>query len=332
MKSATTHLQNLCDVNSAALADAGILWPGSRPIFSSTASSAWPPSEAWRAISNEINEYDGPALISNELLSLRGKPKLEPFLSTLDTDIQVIITARDLGRVIPSQWHTGTRNRVDAPPWPIFIQSLMDDKPDDPAVSWFWRRQDIPRMIRLWKRLRPEAPITLVTVPPSGSDPQVISQRFMSLLGIDAAGLAPATWRNPDYGLQTSEFSRRLAERLGNLTSTQYREVVPMRISRAIVAEPQPFPPTKIRLTAEQMGWARERARQMVADIADLGVDVVGDLDELIPADDAATGGPVEPASDAELLEIAMRALTAIAEAWPETSQPADAPPADADS
>jgi hypothetical protein len=315
MKSATTYLQNLCDVNMTTLAAAGVYWPGSRAIFSATTRAHRPSDADWPSLVAAVRRHDGLALISNELLSLRRPKRIRAFVDDLGDNVHIVVTARDLARVIPSQWHTGTRNRRQTPPWPDFVAALMRDDPDDPAVDWFWRRHDLPQLLGAWTSHVGATALTVVTVPPPGAATELIAARFMSVLGVDVADLAPPTWRSPTYGIVTSELIRRLSTRLEHLSDEQYRAFLTQALARGMVADPQP-PEPRVTLTDPQLQWARDRATRIVEAVAASGVSVVGDLADLIPSE-STVGVPTPRPTDAELLDAALRALEVVGTAWP---------------
>jgi hypothetical protein len=80
IKSASTYLQAVCDDSAEALAAHGVLWLGSAANFSAVAdfSGTTRPDEygreamSWAAFVDRIDAHEGDALVSNELLSLRG--------------------------------------------------------------------------------------------------------------------------------------------------------------------------------------------------------------------------------------------------------------------
>jgi hypothetical protein len=182
MKSATTYLQGACEANADTLQDAGLLWIRSRLSFQAMNDLLipGPPTGDWRELRTSVRAHSGAALVSNELLSIRGPAAARKVVRRLGTPVDVVITARDLARVIPSQWATGQANGRTTP-WEEFIAALMADEQDHHAVRWFWRRQDIPRIVDRWGPLAES--VTLVTVPPRGAAPEVIAERFAVALG-----------------------------------------------------------------------------------------------------------------------------------------------------
>lgn len=194
MKSATTHVQATCDANTEALADQGFLWPGSRLNFAAFSDRFGgdrrsPEDGGWSDLVALMASTSGAALVSNELLSVRRAPALRPVVAELPHPVEVVITARDLVRVIPSQWRTGKENHRPTP-WAEFIDALTGEESEHPAVQWFWRRQDLGAIIRAWSRLLGRQAVTLVTVPQAGADADVVLRRFFDVVGVDADPIA----------------------------------------------------------------------------------------------------------------------------------------------
>src|SRR3954465_2103752 len=114
MKSATSYLQDLCDVNRERLLAQGLLWAKSGDNFLATddllgTRRARPGLEgAWQRLAGEVEAHGGDALISNELLAPINAQRRRRLVGALaPAEASVVVTARDLARVIPSQWQTG---------------------------------------------------------------------------------------------------------------------------------------------------------------------------------------------------------------------------------
>lgn len=195
MKSATTHLQGTCDANTDALAAAGYQWLGAERNFAAVHDLLdGDGTGQWRRLRRAIAQHPGTALVSNELISIRGPAASAKLARRLGTPVEVIVTARDLARVIPSQWKTGHENHRPTP-WDEFIAALVGDDREHEAVRWFWRRQDIRRIVEKWSPLADS--VTLVTVPPAGSAGDEITRRFATALGLDLSVLAKPSLRVP---------------------------------------------------------------------------------------------------------------------------------------
>lgn len=320
MKSATTYLQDLCDLNADDLADAGIFWSEAKANFLATddllgTSRERPGLEgAWATLDEQVRVHPGDALISNELLSLRPRHKVGELVDALSpAEVQVVITARDLGRVIPSQWQTGTRNKKTST-WSEFTGLVCSDGPAQGKVAGqFWRRHDIPAIIARWQRHVPVERITLVTVPPAGSEPTMLSSRFASALSIDGLRFEQPTDTNPSLGAYSAELMRRLNEAVPDIEFLHYHWGFKNAIGRQVLPTHVDAEPA-IALTDEQHAWAVHRGERMIEQIKRSGVVVIGDLDDLIPvrrAGDAASDPGA--ASDGDLLDVATYGLTGLA-------------------
>lgn len=84
-------------------------------------------------------------------------------------------------------------------------------------------------------------------------------------------------------------------------------------LARLVLAERASTEP-RCGLGAEQLAWVRRRALVMVAELDQLGVWVVGELDDLVPNAEPSDGG-IDPAvaSEADLLEAAVFGLAGMA-------------------
>lgn len=242
MKTGTTFLQRTFDENVGALEAAGVRWPGSRLCFDAVADRFGRPRGVgtWSELLDELTTYSGTVLVSNELLAIRRQRAARALVRDLGAPVHVLITARDLVRVVPSQWKTGAENGRTTP-WPEFIEALTKSDQSHPAVAWFWRRQDLPRIVRIWREAAGRSAVTVITVPPEPAEDAVLLDRFVSAAGIQGASLtAPA--RPP---------------------SRTHTSTVPLTLS------------------AEQHAWAVQRAEEIASRVASSGVRIVGSSDDL---------------------------------------------------
>jgi hypothetical protein len=196
MKSATTYVQGACEANADNLAEARIRWPGAKLNFQAIDDLLGdaPPDGHWRRLRRAVARERGTVLVSNELISIRKFAAARKIVKRLGTPIDVIITARDLARVVPSQYATGQK-RGHSIAWSDFIAALVADDREEQDVRWFWRRQDLPAIIDRWAPLA--ASITLVTVPPPGSALEVVTDRFAEALGCDPAVFSRPSTKSP---------------------------------------------------------------------------------------------------------------------------------------
>lgn len=325
MKSATTYIQALCTTNSKRLAEQGVLCPPPGVNFAAInvllgSSYIRPWNErAWTTLADQISAHDGDVFLSNEILSLRSRRKVAELVKALaPAEVHVLVTARDLARVVPSQWQEGAANRQTWT-WAEYAESVCTDEPADPEIAdRFWRRHDIPAFLARWLESVPAERTTLVTVPPAGA-PGVLAKRCGTALGVDFSAFEEPARSHSSLGAHSAELVRRLNVELGDIDVLHYRTGFHKGLCRSVLAQRAADEP-RIALSASQHAWAAHRAQHMVDELRRLGIAVVGDLDELLPAPHTEGRG-IDPgtASDAELLATAMAGLLGV------TQQLADA-------
>jgi hypothetical protein len=317
MKSATSYLQDLCDANRDRLLAQGLLWAKSGANFLATddllgTRRVRPGLDgAWRRLADQIETHDGDALVSNELLAPVNARKRRRLVQSLaPAEAHVVITVRDIARVIPSQWQTGMRNRHTVG-WRDYVASIVADDGNEVA-NGFWRRQDVPRIVASWAEQVTLDGVTVVTVPPSGVAPEVLGERFASALGVSADGFEQPPASNPSIGLVSAELLRRVNEQTGDLEWLEYRWAFKHTLARVVLAE-RAERERAMTLDATALAWARRRGEQVAESLDRSGVRVVGDLADLVPAaDPAASGEPDAEPSDRELLDAAVDGLTGL--------------------
>ncbi len=334
MKSATTYIQALGQQNRARLAEVGVFWPAtSQPFLAlndllSRGHDRPGQGGAWTRLSRRYTAFSGDAVFSNELLAALSPDKIERLVTELaPAEVHVVVTARDLGRVIPSHWQTTLKNGSTME-WSEFAEAVCSEPsrwrkvlqsrlPNDggrlagskETCSWFWRRHDLPGILGRWQQFVPAERMTIVTVPPPGTKSQVVGDRFASVLGVDTAMFEQPTDANSSVGASSAELLRRLNASGQDLQRHHYQLGVRQAlVGRALSDRAEQEP--RFGLTRSQQMWVSERAERMIEEVRASSVRVVGDLDDLRPATEASPG-LVDPAStsDADLLEAALVGL-----------------------
>lgn len=215
-KSGTTYLQRVLARLSGDLKRDGVLYPtrlqGRREIYNheaaaygllGTAAFPWVPAtraqaqvSAWERLRRKVSEWDGTAIVSGEALSVidsRAAARLVESLGVANT--QVIITARDLGRVLPSSWQQHIRNGRSTS-FATYLQQQAERRgegsPRDLAARWdadpeqtFWRAYAIGGLIERWAPLA--RTVSVVTVPRRGAAPDELWHRFRRALDVGPA-------------------------------------------------------------------------------------------------------------------------------------------------
>ena len=309
MKSGTTFLQGLCRVNERALRDNGLLWPGARLNFAAmeelleTRPKDPPPPGSWEELRRGIADFDGEAVISNELLLQHEPQQLARLVSGLaPAESHVVITARDLARVVPSQWQTMVRSRSTAT-WSDFVGAVCTGRPRNLAKA-FWARHDLPKAIDRLSKVVPKERITLVTVPPPGSDPTLLGHRFLSSLGVTLDPMELPRYRKESLGAHSAELVRRLNLETSKWSARDHRRVMRRVVSKQVLERRGDKEP-RIGLRTEQVQTVSAVSAEMVQTLRASGVRVVGDLADLVPDPDRDYGGADPGATTPEELAAA---------------------------
>jgi hypothetical protein len=324
-KTGTTYLQSLLRQNRQRLARRHGIYvpPGLRTtVFASLdlitrhSGMARDPrtSGAWDRLAADVNGCGLPtALVSQERLSVaRPRHARRAVQSFPESQVDVVVTVRDLPRLLVSYWQEAIKNGVT---WTLdeYVTALRD--PDsagvDPARR-FWLHEDVTGVLRCWGSAVPADRLHVVTVPPAGSAPELLTDRFASVLGLTHHDLPrEPRLKNENIGLVGTELLRRLNERLdGRLPDVAYDFGVKRPVVQGFASLPRDRSSV---LDDEQRAWAASVSARFAEEIGKNGYRVVGDLTDLQPDTSSSTPSPTAPTrevTDAELLDAALAALT----------------------
>ena len=253
------------------------------------------------------------ALISDERLSVSTLKQARKVVGSFPmAEIHVVVTARDIGRIVVSAWQEEIKNDT-VWTWREFVDAIKDPSraAKNPARA-FWLRQDLAKICETWESVVPASRLHVLTVPPPGAAPDLLLERFTKLVGLDASAFTeqPA-WTNETIGVAATEVIRRLNQRLGRrLNQRQYDKVVRRTLVPLVAHRTEA---ARFTLPAEELEWATAWADKTIAALQARGYPVVGDLDELRPR---LTEGGRRPddAGDDELLDASLDALALLAE------------------
>lgn len=329
-KTGTTSIQELLWQQRDVAASAGLLYPGYIQAAHFHAAVDLQRERyrdwieplvdgAWDRLVEHVRSWPGTSVISCELLASATPQQAARALSSLSfAEVHVVCTARDLGRQIPSVWQENVKTGQTTS-YPDFLTALRTGDPFETS-QLFWDYQDIPQVLRTWTDPLPAERVHVVTMPRGGAAPDVLWQRFASVVGIDPGSLAVPPPNNTSLGMAEAELLRRLNLSLGGrLEWPSYAEVVKEQLATRILAERPDA--TKIVLPAVDHSWVLQRAQRLIGDIRDAGYHVVGDLDELLPAEPVESSNSAAPSpTDRELFEAALHSLTELVERKPDRS------------
>lgn len=320
-KTGTTYLQHVLWHNRALLADEGILVPGRRAqreqplaawdlLKASRGGYRSPDADgAWRRLVRQVASWDGPtAVASMEFLSLAKPRHMQKVVRDLaPAQVHVVLTARDLGRVLPAAWQERMKNSKSYT-WQEFAAAIEDPaRADESPARGFWLQQDLPGILARWAAVVPADRVHVVTVPPAGAPATVLLDRLGQVIGSDATRWDPDVERtNESIGAVEAGLLRRVNPRIRDAVPwPAYEHLVKNLLARDVLGA-RPVG-RRIGLPEEHRPWVTERARKLVADLDAAGYAVVGDLDDLLPAEPAPGREPQCPddVTSEELLEAA---------------------------
>ncbi|MDP9444810.1 MAG: hypothetical protein M3P83_10905 [Actinomycetota bacterium] len=324
-KSGTSYLQALLSANKEALASQGVLWPGAtwgaqvaavRDLRGLRAKRGLRRNGAWMRLARQVTGWTGNrAVVSMEwLVNLRPHQITAAVDSLRPCRVEVVCTARDLVRTVPAAWQEAMQNGRTWS-WEEFLTEVTDDDPPSTAAGrGFWIGQDVPALARRWSTAVPMERFHVVTVPPAGADPTLLWSRVGTLLGLDPTVFRQPQRSNESLGAVSAQLMWLVNQRTAELELQRrsYRPLLKRNLAKSVLVT-RKGREGRLVLPPHAHGWATGRASDMVQELKNLPVDVVGDLQDLLPDPTPQTGEDPGTVPDAELLDAAVDGLAGLA-------------------
>lgn len=309
-KTGSSALQGALHVARADLREHGVVYPGPGPKPRAAAEGGLgfaraEPSKgarkAWRALLAQVNDPGARIVcVSLEAFGRADDDQIRKIVTELGGEApHVVAVARRYDRLLPSQWQERVKSglRATYDEWLRIV--LGAPRPDDPHWANLWVPHDTAALVRRWSEVLGPDRLTLVVA--DESDRGLLVRTFEQLLGLPPE-LLQGRGGQPNVSLTPAraELLRRLnvlAHESGWSDRTWQRLVRRGVVPAVTVAPRSPEESAGTVLP----GWARERvvelSEQRVADLAQLPVRVVGDLEQLrvSPDDEAMTPGSPKP-------------------------------------
>ena len=325
-KTGTTFLQQVMWGNRAALKAQGVVLPGHHPQdhfrasqdlrgidkLPSDPAGSW--TGEWDILATQARQAPGIAVISHELFSAAGEEEAARAVASLSpAEVHLVLTVRDMASLLPAEWQETVKHR-NARGWADWLGDVIDTESvsADRREYWFWRVHDTMAILELWSRFLPAERIHVITMPPPGTGPGVLWERFAGLLGIDPAVADLDCARpNASLGLPEIEFLRRLNQALPDDVPTWfYMWTVKEGVAhRALASRPRQG---RLALPADRDGWAKEQGDLLAAGLSASDYDVIGDLDELRPRPSGAPSAAPDAVPAEAMLDAAVEAAAAL--------------------
>ncbi|MDX6325432.1 MAG: hypothetical protein QOK15_1786 [Nocardioidaceae bacterium] len=226
-------------------------------------------------------------LISNEDLCEMDPTRISLFLraaAAADLDVVVVLTGRDWGKQLPSEWQQFLKHRLTVA-YPAFLEQVRHR--EGAAAEHFWVRQDYAGICRRWGASLDPARVHVIPVPSMAQDPEGVFRSFGDVVGFDGTSLTrPRRAVNPSFGYVEAEVLRRLNLALGTRLpdyEVEYAPAVRRVLVKQVLARESSG---RITLPPEHLDWVRELDQQRVDDLLARGYRVHGDPKLLVtPAD-----------------------------------------------
>jgi len=322
-KTGTSAFQHALFTHHETLAASGITYPGDR--FDAHFLAAldlmdlpWGGLEreavgAWQRLVSEVVAAPGDVILSHEIFGRASRLQVERALADLGggsdaVEIHVVLTGRDLARQLPAEWQENVKHRRTLT-YASFLAAVTDPTRSREIAQWFWGVQEIPDILERWGGTLPPDRVHVVTLPPAGAAPALLSDRLAELFGLDRELLQPTGERaNASLGVAESELVRRLNELVElTLPNERYRQFVREALVHQNLGVRRESP--RLTVPADVHAWAIEVSDAWIAQLRDRGYDVVGDLDELRPTPQTEDFVDPEAADPADLAKVALKAL-----------------------
>jgi hypothetical protein len=268
-------------------------------------------SGVWAQVCQRALAYDGPSVISHELLGLSTEGHIDRIVRSLTpARLQVVVMARSLAAMLPSLWQESVKSvgRDGADSWSVFLAS---QRGTGAPVT------DALLIVQRWLAHIPAEQVHVITVPPAGTGPAVLLGRFSDALGVDTTSWpAEVAARNVSIDMVQAELVRRLNQT--SAASLDHRAQRLLVHDAVLPGLRPPSPARRIRLPSSEREWVEPETARRVDGLRDCGALLHGDLNDLASPPDVWQD-VADAVTDADLLEEALHLLVL---SHPATSDP----------
>lgn len=271
---------------------------------------------AWDRLAARVHAWEGVSVVSHDVFAgATPEQARRAIASFAPAEVHVVLTARDLGRQLPSHWQEDVKHGQTRT-FRQWYEAIGRRDASDWQLRWFWRVEDLPDMLWRWGSTLPPEHVHVVTVPHPGEHEHSLWPRFASVIGVEHIDLDLDVVSHPNRGLGVAEVA--LLRSIAGLRDARLDQRTYEHLVKGVLAHEtleRVDPAGGFGLPADLLPAVRETSRRWVQAIASAGYDVVGDLDELLPADreqgrldpDAAEPGDVARVGARALYETTVR-------------------------
>ena len=317
-KTGTTYLQTILWNNREVLNRQGVLLPGFGPrqhLWASGVVREDPKIDrrgprarfAWEVLRDQVNDWDGTAVISHEFFAGATKEQAARAMADLGrSEVHVVVTARDTVSLVTARWQEFVKNGSTA---------RIDDYPagdeTSPHDEWDWGSMDLADVLDRWGATLPPERVHVLTLPKPDEPRDTLWLRFAELLGIDAAACdASSSQVNESLGVVEVELLRRINADLEGFG----RAVDRGTWIRGYLAQGKLVPRRgeKFWPSPDRVALLRERGDRVVECVKAQGYDVIGDVEDLRTPTDLPARRHPDTVTDSEMLAAATATIAAM--------------------
>lgn len=248
-------------------------------------------------------------LVSEELLGGASLEQLRRLTRAVPgREVHVVLTIRGIAQLLPSTWQQRIQQGSQAPALEQFVERIRSRR-GRLADKW-WRERGVRTVVERWAAEVPAERIHVVVVPRRGSGAASLLDRFCAVLEVPAGELvADHGDDNPALGRAQAELLRLVKDQVPKelMDRHGYVPVGKWWLARRHLAPQGGTPP---RMPPRFRDWCEEESRATIDFLRASGVDVVGDLEDLLPQE--ADFDDAGPPTETELLAAAVQALASI--------------------
>jgi len=252
-----------------------------------------------------IRRTDGQLLLlTNEDLAELDEARIGELAGRIaqnsELECHVVITARDWARQLPSEYQQQLKRRMTTD-YDSYLGQVRDREGED--ARQFHLRQDFARMAQRWATAIPAERIHVIPV--DSRDHDAIFREFGAVVGYPHETVKrPSRMVNQSFGMVEAEVLRRfnlsLADRLDDIRYEYNPGVRQILRKRVLSREGH----VRLTLPPAHLAWVQEESRRQIRDLQELGVDVRGDLELLVPTAENAKALP--PIDEIEIARVAV--------------------------
>ncbi|WP_460465728.1 glycosyltransferase [Arthrobacter pigmenti] len=263
--------------------------------------------ETWARLEEQISQWPGTSIISNEWFSLASAEQAEAFIQRLGgAEVHVVATIRNFAATVPAAWQEWLKLGHGSN-FPEFYRAFQENK----AGRWNWNSLDPTRFLPAWSGSIEPLHVHIVTVPPRSLGANVLWERFARACGIAHTVCdTGAAKTNESIGAASARFLELVGPRLRDAVDVESEPSGQIKwirnyMSHALLA---PLKGDKIAVERDFALELSSRSQNVADELEQWGYRVHGDLDEFrnFSADGASAPENIE---DSELWAVAAEVI-----------------------